>query len=571
MHNYKKLAVLALAGIIGIGGPAASIPGMGFDSYADYKKVNGEYQMLDGTVIEDVHARGIDVSHWQGVIDWNAVAADDIQFVMLGTRYSGNVDPYFDINAKNAAAAGLDVGVYIYSYATSVEMVEDEADFVLNLIKDYKISYPVAFDIEAEVQSTMSPSELSAMANAFCTKIKDAGYYPILYANDYWLANKLDMSQLDYDVWVARYEKKHVYENPVMWQATSTGRVNGVNGNVDIDFQYVDLSEHLPADLWRTIDGITYYYKDHQMAKNMWINDGPDRYYIQSDGTAFKGWKKEDGKHYLLDTGSGKMVTGWHQEDNKWYYLIPDSGQMGTGWQLVSDKWYFMNRSDGAMRTGWLDDNSNRYYLDQSGAMVSGWKALDGSWYYFKPGNGSMASGWLNDGGNWYYLEQGSGNNSGKMKTGWHDENGKRYFLSESSGRMTVGWRLWNNNWYYFGGDGAMNTGLINVNEVLYYIDPATGTMASNTTVNINGTDYNAAADGSLTPVEIPAEVPTEGAGDGTNGVANDAPNDGSGNAPTGGNGNTADGTVSAGDAPGGNGSDSSTSTEHRPKGPGEP
>lgn len=556
MHRFNRLAALMLAGIIGIGGPVANIPGLSFDSWAGYEKVNGVYQMLDGTAIEGVHARGIDVSQWQGVIDWNAVAADDIQFVMLGTRYSGTVDPYFDANAKNAAAAGLDVGVYIYSYATTVEMAEEEADFVLNLIKDYKISYPVAFDMEANVQSTLPPSELSAMINAFGSKIEAAGYYPILYANDYWLANKLDMSQIDYDVWVARYEKKHVFENPVMWQATSTGRVDGVNGNVDIDFQYVDLSEHLPANLWRTIDGITYYYKDHQKAKDTWIDDGSDRYYIQTDGTAYKGWRKEDDKYYLLDTASAKMVTGWHQEDNKWYYLSPGSGQMGTGWQMINDKWYYMNPSDGVMKTGWHDDSSKRYYLDNSGAMVSGWQSLNGSWYYFRPDSGTMFTGWLNDNGAWYYMEPGSGSDSGKMKTGWLDDGGKRYFLSESSGRMTTGWRLWNNSWYYFGNDGAMMTGMIDVNGVNYYIDPSTGTMVSNITVNINGTDYNAAADGSLSAVQA-----VENEGD--NGDASQAPPSG-------------DGSVSAGETPGdsgngNNGAGNTSTEEHRPKGPGEP
>lgn len=510
MHKWNRLAALALAGILAAGGPAMHLPGLGFDSWASHGKVNGVYQLLDGTVIDGVHARGIDVSQWQGVIDWNAVAADDIQFVMLGTRYSGDVDPYFDANAKNAAAAGLDVGVYIYSYATSIEMAEEEADFVLNLIKDYKISYPVAFDLEANVQSSMTPQELSGLVNAFCSKIEAAGYYPILYANDYWLANKVDMSQIDYDVWVARYEKPHEFSDPVMWQATNSGRVNGVNGNVDIDFQYVDLSAHLPADLWRTIDGITYYFKDHQMAKNTWIDDGNSRYYIQSDGTAYKGWRKEDKDYFLLDTSSGKMVTGWHQENGKWYYLNPDSGKMGTGWQTVNDQWYFLEPSDGTMKTGWLDESGKRYYLDGSGSMVSGWKSLDGGWYYFQPGSGSMATGWLNDGGSWYYLSP-NGANAGKMATGWLDDGGKRYFLSESSGRMTTGWRLWNNSWYYFGGDGAMMTGLIDLNGVLYYIDPATGTMTANTTVTINGINYNASEDGILSVAENNTEPETQG------------------------------------------------------------
>lgn len=120
----------------------------------------GTYQLRDGTAITGIHARGIDVSHWQGDIDWEQVARNDISFVMLGTRYNGQVDPRFHANATGASNAGIHLGIYIYSYAVNTAMAEEEADFVLDLIKDYPISYPVAFDVEASVQSTLSPGEL---------------------------------------------------------------------------------------------------------------------------------------------------------------------------------------------------------------------------------------------------------------------------------------------------------------------------------------------------------------------------------------------------------------------------
>ena len=117
--------------------------------------------------------------------------------------------------------------VYIYSLAMTPEMAVEEADFVLNLIHDYPVSYPVAFDMEDSTQGTLSKEELAAIANAFCGRIAEAGYYPIIYANDNWLANKLDMRLMDYPVWAARYSARPDYSNPVMWQATSTGSVNG--------------------------------------------------------------------------------------------------------------------------------------------------------------------------------------------------------------------------------------------------------------------------------------------------------------------------------------------------------
>lgn len=227
------------------------------------------YQLADGTAISNVLARGIDVSHWQGSIDWQQVAQNDIKFVMLGTRYQGKVDPQFHNNASEAAKAGLKLGAYIYSYALTVEEAEAEADFILDLIKDYPISYPVAFDIEDNSQRNLTPAQVSALINAFCKKIEEAGYYPLVYANDYWLANQIDLSQMNYDVWVARYETPHIFENPVMWQVTSTGSVDGVTGNVDIDFQYQDFSNKSSSDLWRNIHGKNYYYKDYVLQKTL--------------------------------------------------------------------------------------------------------------------------------------------------------------------------------------------------------------------------------------------------------------------------------------------------------------
>ena len=186
-----------------------------------WKKVNGTYQMSDGSAIQNVLHRGIDVSRWQGEINWSQVAKDDISFVMLGTRSKGAVDPYFHKNIQNATANGVKVGVYIYSLATTTDMAVQEADFVLNLITDYPISYPVAFDMEDSTQGNLSKSELAAIANAFCKRISAAGYYPIIYANENWLNNKLDMSQMNYPVWVARYSARYTWQNPVMWQATS--------------------------------------------------------------------------------------------------------------------------------------------------------------------------------------------------------------------------------------------------------------------------------------------------------------------------------------------------------------
>lgn len=454
-----------------------------------WKKVNGTYQMPDGSAIQNVLHRGIDVSRWQEEINWSQVAKDDISFVMLGTRSKGAVDPYFHKNIQNAAANGIKVGVYIYSLATTTDMAVQEADFVLNLINDYPISYPVAFDMEDSTQGNLSKSELAAIANAFCKRISQAGYYPIIYANENWLKNKLDMSQMNYPVWVARYSARPTYQNPVMWQATSSGSVNGIKTRVDIDFQFKDFSSVIPADTWRTINGKRYYYANYQKQKNAWAKDGDDWYYMDKDGLASTGWITVAGASYYLDTTTGKMKTGWQAENGKWYYL-GSSGAVKKGWINDNGTWYYTG-NDGVMQTGWIEVSGKRYYLENSGKMLTGWTGQNGKWYYLGS-SGDMLKGWINDNGIWYYT-----GSDGVMQTGWLTEAGSKYYL-KGSGAMATGWRQLDGAWYYFNGDGRMATGMINAGGVHYYLDPSDGRMVAGRSIEINGTVYQAGADGAL-------------------------------------------------------------------------
>ena len=457
-----------------------------------WKKVNGVYQMPDGSAINNVLFRGIDVSRWQGDINWSQVAADDVSFVMLGTRSKGAVDPYFYRNIQQASAAGVKVGVYIYSLAMTPEMAVEEANFVLNLIHDYPVSYPVAFDMEDSTQGTLSKDELAAIANAFCGRISEAGYYPVIYANDNWLANKLDMSKMNYPVWVARYSAKPAYQNPVMWQATSTGAVNGISGNVDIDFQFKDFTSVIPANTWRTINGQTYYYQNYAKQKNNWIQDDGAWYYMNGDGLVSKGWLNQSGKSYYLDDSTGKMITGWKSDSGKWYYF-GSSGALSKGWINDNGTWYYSNQ-DGVMQTGWLDDGGRRYFLEGNGAMAKGWTSQNGKWYYLDS-SGALSRGWINDNGTWYYSSQ-----DGVMQTGWLDDGGERYYL-KGSGAMATGWREMDGAWYYFEGSGRMAKGVIDVGGLHYYMDPSTGRMAAGTTVDIGGVAYTADGNGVLSQV----------------------------------------------------------------------
>lgn len=211
---------------------------------------------------------GIDVSHWQNDIDWRAVAADGYKYAMIKVAgrsigEDGNLyeDDYFRQNIEGALANGLQVGVYFFSQALTVQEAYEEASYILNLIKGYNITYPVAFDWETtsgyRTCDKLSRSELTAICEAFCDTVKSHGYKPMIYMskND-WL-NKVDTNRLSskYNVWLAWYFRKYYYsdENRLyrdgdevpdlpfeynIWQYTSTGHVEGVGGYCDMNVTF---------------------------------------------------------------------------------------------------------------------------------------------------------------------------------------------------------------------------------------------------------------------------------------------------------------------------------------------
>ncbi len=187
-------------------------------------------------------ARGIDVSRWQEDIDWSAVAADGIDFAILRAGFSGETDTYFEKNYAGANAAGVDVGVYFYCYADSVEEAERDAEYLIALLDGRPLSYPVFYDVEEEEGFlAMSREERTEMVDAFCKKIAEAGYIPGIYTGRYWLSDYLDSDYLrqNYDIWLAGIMDEPPSEcSAEMWQYSHTGNVNGIKGEVDLNAAY---------------------------------------------------------------------------------------------------------------------------------------------------------------------------------------------------------------------------------------------------------------------------------------------------------------------------------------------
>ena len=168
MINRKRYAALLLGLTMTFSAVSvATQPVMTTYAAAWEKNSAGAYVDGNGSTITGVLSRGIDVSHWKQTIDWNKVAADDVKFVMLGTRYNNDVDPYFGTNAIGAFNAGIKVGAYIYSYATSGEMAEAEADFVLDLIKEVSYDKVDAILVDGSVAQQYQATNEDLVALSF--------------------------------------------------------------------------------------------------------------------------------------------------------------------------------------------------------------------------------------------------------------------------------------------------------------------------------------------------------------------------------------------------------------------
>ena len=213
----------------------------GVKSVTEFSDVIKDYKN-DNTQI------GIDVSKWQGDIDFSKLKSAGVEFVIIrigsstGINGENFIDSKFIQNIKNANSVGIPVGVYFYSYANSVDRAISDAKWIIENIKDYKVELPIAFDWEnwgSFNTYELSFFGLTNMAKGFMDTVKDAGYDAMLYSSKTYLEN-IWMS-VDYPVWLAHYTKNTNYAGAYSyWQICSNGRVDGINGDVDIDIRYID-------------------------------------------------------------------------------------------------------------------------------------------------------------------------------------------------------------------------------------------------------------------------------------------------------------------------------------------
>lgn len=227
-----------------------------------WEKVDGRYVNSYGDPIPGAQLKGVDVSFWQGQIDWEKAKADGVEFAIIQLGWHANesnhVDNWFEYNVSECERLGIPYGVYLYSYITTTTGAANAASFVLNQLKGHTLSYPVYLDLEDE--STLQ-ADHGAIAQTFLNRITSAGYRGGVYANLNWWNNYLTSPVFDnaaWSKWVAQYNYECNYTGAYdMWQCTDTGRVNGISGNVDLNFWMVKTYDQQPVEVQDT-DIISY-------------------------------------------------------------------------------------------------------------------------------------------------------------------------------------------------------------------------------------------------------------------------------------------------------------------------
>lgn len=378
---WKKLAALVLAGIMAL------------------TPTNYAYAANAGNAI----AKGIDVSKHNGAINWGSVAAAgySFAFIKIGSTYSG-LDPFFDYNIKGAQNAGMKVGVYLYSYATTVEQAQNEANLVVAWLNNYTVTFPVVYDIEDSCHKGMSPDQLQALINTFCMTVASAGYYPVVYSSKNWFNQRI--GNVLFDTWVAQYADNLEYNGASFWQSSSSGVVPGVNSRVDIDYQFKDYSKLIISDGFVDRFGQTMFFSGYKMQRgwinyndtryylgangllqrNCWFADESGTYFLSADGSISRGQTAILGQNYYFDI-NGVMQTGWIDLPGIGrFYYSPLSGAMVQGWFTDVTGTYYLSTKDGHMLVGDVTINGNDYYFGADGVMQTGLVTKpDGNMYFY--------------------------------------------------------------------------------------------------------------------------------------------------------------------------------------------
>lgn len=406
----------------------------------------------------------IDVSEWQGDIDWAKAKADGVEgaIIRLGYGEGNNADKKAQRNISECKRLGIPFGIYWYSYADTPALAKEEGADVVAKLKQFGVNpsdlaYPVYYDLEKWTweghQPPTDPNVYNNIVNNWYSALQSAGYKNLsVYSYTSYLQGPLNHADIyAKTTWVAQYGARMGFDsfptNSRGWQYTSSGKVDGISGTVDMNaFGH---KEFVNGGHWVTKNGQKYWRdSDGSLARSKEIYDPESNawYWIDSDGTMAHDkdvYLRSNGGKWVRYDSNGHMIKGedfrygvWYNFDfttgamskgmtylsngNKWVYYDMVTGKMAHGEAYLNfDKehsgWYLFDNITGARCTGdiFIRANGGKWvrYDQKTGKMVKGLQKQNGLWYYFDPVTGAMAHGntWVPQWQAWHYFDSVTG------------------------------------------------------------------------------------------------------------------------------------------------------------------
>ena len=406
----------------------------------------------------------IDVSEWQGDIDWAKAKADGVEGVIIRLGYGegNNADKKAQRNISECKRLGIPFGIYWYSYADTPSIAKEEGADVVAKLKQFGVNpsdlaYPVYYDLEKWTweghQPPTDPNVYNDIVNNWYSALQSAGYKNLsVYSYTSYLQGPLNHADIyAKTTWVAQYGARMGFDsfptNSRGWQYTSSGKVDGISGTVDMNaFGH---KEFVNGGHWVTKNGQKYWRdSDGSLARSKEIYDPESNawYWIDSDGTMAHDkdvYLRSNGGKWVRYDSNGHMIKGedfrcgvWYNFDfttgamskgmtylsngNKWVYYDMVTGKMAHGEAYLNfDKehsgWYLFDNITGARCTGdiFIRANGGKWvrYDQKTGKMVKGLQKQNGLWYYFDPVTGAMAHGntWVPQWQAWHYFDSVTG------------------------------------------------------------------------------------------------------------------------------------------------------------------
>lgn len=403
----------------------------------------------------------IDVSGWQGDIDWAKAKADGVEgaIIRLGYGEGNNADKKAQRNISECKRLGIPFGIYWYSYADTPALAKEEGTDVVAKLKQFGVnpsdlSYPVYYDLEKWTweghQPPTDPNVYNNIVNNWYSALQSAGYKNLgVYSYTSYLQGPLKHADIyAKTTWVAQYGARMGFDsfptNSRGWQYTSTGKVDGISGNVDMNA--FGNKEFVNGGHWVTKNDQKYWRdSDGSLARSKEIYDPESNawYWIDSDGTMAHDkdvYLRSNGGKWVRYDSNGHMVKGEDYRYGGWYYFDVTTGAMAKGISYVPSNggkevcydrvtgkmlygeqyvdydrkiagWYLFDRNTGAMTYGdvYLRSNGGKWvrYDRSSGKMVKGLQKQDGAWYYFDETTGAMAHGrtWVPQWNTWHMFD----------------------------------------------------------------------------------------------------------------------------------------------------------------------